>query len=298
MKNISSVGIVGAGTMGRRIAFGCIIRGVETRLYDVIPEAAQQAAEAIKELIKEREGNGRLEWGTLAAALPRLSLSPTLKNCVCGVDMVIENVPENVEIKRRVFSAIAPFLGPDTLVGTNTSSIRGSQLADASGRPKRFFNFNWGQPDDLRVEVMGNPQTASETIESVLAFIKKLGLIPILVKREIMGYCCNRIWRAIKKEVLFLLDGGYTTPEDIDRGWMLEWETSLAPCMMMDKIGLDVIRDIEMNYYKASGDPSDRPPKFLEDMIAQGKLGAKSGEGFYKYPNPAFKHPGWLKGED
>ena len=112
-----------------------------------------------------------------------------------------------------------------------------------------------------------------------------------------MGYCCNRIWRAVKKEVLFLLDGGYISAEDIDRGWMLEWETTLGPCMIMDMIGLDVVRDIEMNYFRASGDPSDRPPKLLLEKIEQGKLGVKSGEGFYQYPHPAYKESGWLKGD-
>ena len=86
--------------------------------------------------------------------------------------------------------------------------------------------------------------------------------------------------------------------EDIDRGWMLEWETPIGPCGLMDLIGLDVVRDIEMVYFEESGDPSDRPPKLLLDMIENGKLGVKSGEGFYRYPNPAFKKLGWVKGGD
>jgi 3-hydroxybutyryl-CoA dehydrogenase len=296
-KEIKTVGIVGAGTMGRRIGFGCIIRGVKVRIFDVRPEAAREALRTIRGLIEEREADGRLKKGTLAAALPFLSISPTLKDCVSGVDLVIENVPENVELKRRVFSEIDNSVGDDTILGTNTSSIPGSQIADAISRPEKFFNFNWGKPDDVRVEVMGHPGTARETIDAVMAFLRKLGIIPIQVKREIMGYGCNRIWRAVKKEVLFLIEGGYMSPEDIDRGWMLEWETEIGPCGSMDYIGLDVVRDIEMNYFRASGDPSDRPPRFLEEMIAQGKLGIKTGEGFYKYPRPAYKRPGWLKGE-
>ena len=296
-KEIKTVGIVGAGTMGRRIGFGCIIRGVKVRIFDIKPGAAQDAVRAIRGLIEEREADGRLKKGTLAASLPFLSISPTLKDCVSGVDMVIENVPENVELKRRVFSEIDNYVDDDTILATNTSSIPGSQIADATSRPEKFFNFNWGKPDDVRVEVMGHPGTALETIEAVIAFLRKLGIIPLQVRREIMGYGCNRIWRAVKKEVLFLIAGGYMNPEDIDRGWMLEWETEIGPCGSMDYIGLDVVRDIEMNYFRASGDPSDRPPRFLEEMIAQGKLGMKTGEGFYKYPRPAYKRPGWLKGE-
>lgn len=298
VKEIKTVGIVGAGTMGRRIGFQCVIKGVNVRLFDIMPGAAQEAVRTIKDLIEEREADGRLEKGTLDAALALVSISPTLQDCVSGADMVIENVPENVELKRSVFSKIDSYVGNDTLLGTNTSSIPGSRIADVTSRPEKFFNFNWGKPDDVRVEVMGHPQTAPETIDAVMAFLNKLGIIPLKVKREIMGYCCNRVWRAIKKEVLFLVAGGYISPEDIDRGWMLEWETDIGPCGVMDYIGLDVVRDIEMNYFKASGDPSDRPPQFLEEMIAQGKLGMKTGEGFYKYPHPAYKQPGWLKGEN
>jgi 3-hydroxyacyl-CoA dehydrogenase len=298
MKDIRSVAIVGAGTMGRRIAFACIIRGVEVHLYDIVPESSRNALSAVRRLIEERIADHRLPSGVIRSAMPLLSVCDTLESCVSGVDMVIENVPEDVQIKRKVFVEIDRYVVPDTLMGTNTSSIPGSKLADATRSPEKFFNFNWGKPDDLRVEVMGNPQTSSETLESVLTFLKKLEMVPILVKREIMGYCCNRVWRAIKKEVLRLIEGGYISPEDIDRGWMLEWESSEGPCARMDSIGLDVVRDIEMNYFLASGDIKDRPPKFLDEMIEQGKLGVKSGEGFYKYPNPAFKRPGWLKGEE
>jgi 3-hydroxybutyryl-CoA dehydrogenase len=298
MKKINKVGIVGAGTMGRRIAYGCVIKGKETHLYDISSKAAQEARKAIQELIERRMADGRLAPDTKDAALKILTISSSLKACVSSVDLVIENVPENIEVKRKVFSEIRRYIGLDTLIGTNTSSIPGSRLADATSNPERFFNFNFGPPDDLRVEVMGNPQTSPPTIEAILRFVKELGLVPILVRREIMGYACNRVWRAIKKEVLFLLDGGYITPEDMDRGWMLEWDTTIGPCGMMDIVGLDVVRDIENIYYEASGNPSDRSPQFLLDMIENGKLGVKSGEGFYKYPHPAYREPSWLKGKD
>lgn len=298
MKEIGWVGIVGAGTMGRRIGFQAVINGAHVRLFDIRPEAARDAVRAIEGLIEEREADGRLPKGTLAAARPLLSTSPALKDCVSGVDLVIENVPEKVELKRGVFAEVSRLVGPETLLATNTSSIRGSEIADAIVRPERFLNFNWGKPDDVRVEVMGHPGTAPETIAAVMAWLKKLGMVALQVKREIMGYGCNRIWRAVKKEVLFLIEGGYMSPEDIDRGWMLEWETEFGPCGVMDYIGLDVVRDIELNYFRASGNPADRPPRFLEEMVAQGKLGMKTGEGFYRYPQPAYKRPGWLKGED
>ncbi len=298
MKNISKIGIVGAGTMGQRIAFACVTCGKETRLFDIFPEATEEARRVVKSLIRERVADGLLEPGIVESASSLMSISPSLKDCVSDVDLAIETVPENIELKRKVFAEIDHYANSETLIGTNSSSIPGSRLADATERPEKVFNFNFGPPDDPKVEVMGHPLTASSTIEAVMKFVKALGLVPILVRREIMGYAGNRVWRAIKKEVLFLLDGGYVTPEDIDRGWMLEWKTSIGPCGLMDIVGLDVVRDIELVYYEASGDPSDRPPKFLLDMIEQGKLGVKSGEGFYKYPNPVYKQPGWLMSVD
>jgi 3-hydroxybutyryl-CoA dehydrogenase len=283
--------------MGRRIAFSCIINEKETRLYHKSTEKVQAAVEAVRELIEERIDSGRLRGDILEPAMKLLKGVTSLEACVSEVDLVIESVPERLDLKRIVFGEIDRLVAPDTLLCTGTSSIPGSKLADTVKRPDTFFCINFSGPDDLKVEVMGHPLAAQATIDAAMAFVREIGLVPILVKKEIMGYAYNRVWRAVKKEVLFLLHGGYTTAEDIDRAFMLDWNVPIGPCGLMDEIGLDVIRDIEMNYYNASGDPSDQPPQFLLDMIAEGKLGVKSGEGFYMYPNPAYRQPGFLKGD-
>jgi len=297
MKEIATVGIVGAGTMGRRIAFACVVRGVETCLFDISGEALENGVAQVRRLISEREKKGQLKAGALESAAKHLSTSGSLQTCVSGVDLVIETVPENVELKQQVFGEIDRYADPGTLIGTNTSSIPGSWLAPSTGRPEKVFNANFGGPDDRKVEVMGHPGTAPETLAAAVEWIRSLGLIPILTKRENMGYATNRVWRAVKKEVLHLLDGGYTTAEDIDRGWMLDWGTRIGPCGLMDKIGLDVVRDIERIYFRASGDPSDQPPPLLDRIIGEGKLGVKAGRGFYSYPHPAYEQPGWLEGK-
>ena len=296
MSGIETIGVVGAGTMGRRIAFGCIIYGKKTRLFDTNPAVLEEAVRYVHSLVEERVRSGRLPEGTVESAMAALEPTDSIEACVTGTDLVIEAVHENVELKRKVFAEIGRFVGPNTLIGSNTSSIPGSSMADASGRPEKTFNLNFGTPDHVKVEVMGHPKTAPSTIEVAVGFLRSVGLVPIVDKKEIQGYAYNRVWRAVKKEVLYLLDGGYLTPEDVDRAWMLDWGTPIGPCGLMDEIGLDVVRDIEMVYYNATGDPSDKPPKMLLDMIEQGKLGRKSGEGFYKYPDPAFEKPRWLKG--
>jgi 3-hydroxybutyryl-CoA dehydrogenase len=109
-----------------------------------------------------------------------------------------------------------------------------------------------------------------------------------------MGYALNRTWRAVKRETLHLVAEGYVDFEDLDRGWMLNFGSPWGPCGLMDIVGLDVIRDIEMQYYLDSGDELDRPPAFLDAWVAEGRLGVKSGQGFYNYPNPEYERPGWL----
>ena len=294
---IRRVGIVGAGTMGRRIAFGCVVRGVSACLFDVSKDARNAAITQVQALIVKREKKRLLTAGASKSATRRLSIAASLEQCVSDVDLVIETVPENLELKKKVLEEVGRYTSPSALIATNTSSIPGSRLAPSTGRPEKFFNANFGGPDDRKVEVMGHPGTAPETLAVALGWLRSLGLIPIVVQRENLGYATNRVWRAVKKEVLHLLDGGYITAENMDRGWMLDWDTPIGPCGLMDKIGLDVVRDIELTYFRETGDPSDEPPPLLQRMIREGKLGVKSGEGFYKYPRPAYQQPAWLEGE-
>jgi len=282
--------------MGPRIAFGCILGQRRTRIFDVVPGAADRAVARVGELVRERIADKRLQPGT-EAALSLLRSARTLQECVEGADVVFETVPENVELKQEVFAEIDQYLGPETLLSTNTSSIPSSWLASSTRCPERVFNANWSTPDHRKIEVMGHAGTAPETLETAVEFFREIGLMPIVVKGEVVGYATNRLWRAVKKEALKLLDAGYLTAEDIDRAWMLDWGTTIGPCGLMDKIGLDVVRDIEMIFYRASGDPSDIPPPLVHRMIAEGKLGVKSGVGFYTYPNPAYQQEGWLLGE-
>jgi 3-hydroxybutyryl-CoA dehydrogenase len=283
--------------MGRRIAFSCILGRRQTLLWDAAPGVAADAFAVVHSMVADRVRDGRLPQEA-ESSIRLLTVVPSLRQCVEDVDLVIESVSESVELKRQVFSEIDKHAPPRTLLATNSSSIPGSWLASATRRPESIFNANFGTPDHRKVEVMGNPKTSQETLQSAVGFLRDIGLVPILVRGEIVGYATNRIWRAIKKEVLFLLDRGYLNAEEIDCAWMLDWGTPIGPCGLMDKVGLDVVRDIEMIYYSASEDPSDKPPELLHKMIQEGKLGVKSGIGFYKYPDPAYSKEGFLNGRN
>lgn len=280
------VAIIGGGVMGTKVAWACARAGIPTRLYEI--DAAQRA----------RAADNAASWGTAAdkaRVAASLSVSGDLTAALDGAQLAFENVPEDLALKTRVLGEIGAVLAPDALMGSNTSSLTCSPLAAASGRPALFFNMNFSDPrTDRLVEIMLSPLTAPATLDFALAWARAIAMVPVVTRKERMGYSFNRLWRAIKKEVLRQVEDGHADPQDIDRAWILSFGTSMGPFGMMDEIGLTTIRKIEQQYYLASGDPTDAPPAFLDRMIAEGKLGVSSGEGFYTHPDPAYRRKGWL----
>lgn len=293
---MTRIAIIGAGTMGRRLAFDFARHGCDVVLHDVTPGTAANALAWIARTLEEWEGDGRTPLGTRAIALARLRIAATVADAVGDADVILENVPEQLALKRTLYAALAPLLTGDAILVSNTSSLPGSLMADASGRDDRFINANFSHLGHQKVEVMPNPATSDATRERIVTLLRATGFIPIVLRQEQFGYAGNRVWRAVKKEVLRQLAAGVTSAADLDRSWMLDWDVPIGPCGLMDAIGLDVVRDIEQSYADASGDPHDAPPAFFHDMIAAGKLGTKSGEGFYRYPDPAFQQAGFLDG--
>ena len=209
-----TVAIIGAGTMGRRIAYGCAARGVRARLYDVSEEALAGAIEDVRALLETAdEGDGHGAGATQGL----VEACRDIGDCVREADWVIETVHEDLELKRVVLGQIGAAAPADAFIASNTSSLPGSWMAESTGRPERFTNMNFGPPEDLKVEVMGHPGTDPATIDAAKRFLRGLGLVPIVARREIQGYPTNRIWRAIKKESLHLIAGGYLRAEEIDR---------------------------------------------------------------------------------
>jgi len=298
---ISRIFIIGAGTMGTKIAHRCIVSGLETMLYDKYPEVIDKAVAQIQQWLSERIKQGHITVEQAEAARARLHSNPTLSEGVGSADLVIETVPENLDLKRQVLAEIDDLLDPAAFVCSNSSSLPGSKMAGSLSRPERFFNINFSMPEepaDKLVELMRSAKTADEALVAGETFVRMLGMVPIVTYREIMGFSFNRVWRAIKREVLHLVDQGYSDHQDIDRAWMMEFGTPFGPFGLMDIVGLDVIRDIEEQYYLDSGEPRDKPPRILDDMISRGELGVKSGRGFYAYPNPDYKAQAWLLKED
>lgn len=295
MMAIKRVAVIGAGTMGRQIALQCARCGFPVTLHDVQPGVLADA-----EAWQRRIVAGWIESGELAAdvgILKHIRCKSELAEALRGVDLAIEAVPERIGLKREVFAQIDRLLPPDAIIATNSSSIRVSALEDATEGPERVANLHFYLPvwDSPMVEIGGGSYTRPDVLDSLVAFARAISLLPLVVRKESAGFVFNRVWRAVKKEAMRVADSGVASIEDIDRAWMIKFgREKPPPFAQMDRIGLDVIRDIELRYAAESGDPEDLPKPILTERVARGELGVKTGRGFYAYPAPAWQRPDFL----
>jgi 3-hydroxybutyryl-CoA dehydrogenase len=268
-----TIAIIGAGLMGREVAWASLRAGYEVRLYDVNPESLLSAVTELREQLAE------------LPAIP-LTACETLADAVNAAELTFENVSEDLNLKRRVHAEIEAALPADAIQGSNSSALRGSDIAAGLKHPERLFNANFDHPRSggKLVEIMGHVATSAETLAIASTWIQRMGLISIPVKRESLGYVQNRIWRAIKREAMRLVDGGHSTVEDVDKGFCLSYGVSVGPFALMDKVGLQTVLKIEEIYFAASGAEEDRPTELLRRLVQEGKTGINAGEGFYKYP--------------
>lgn len=296
---IKRICVVGAGTMGHQIALQCATHNYDVDLVETSEEILGIARETIRKVLEERVNRGEISSDSMEKALSKISYSTDLEKVAGDADFVIEAVYEDVEVKRQVFSQLDRICPSHTILATNSSSIRCSLIVDATKRPEKVLNMHFLNPVWVRplVEVMGSRSTSEESIETTVQLGQRIGLTPVTVNGEATGYVFNRLWRAIKKASLHLVDKGYASFEDVDRAFMIGIPAPFGPFMGMDTIGLDVILAIEEQWYRESGDESDKPPKILVEKVKKGELGVKTGKGFYQYPNPSFQRPEWLKRE-
>ena len=277
--------------MGRQIALQVARHGLPVVLYD-IDDAALRAARVMQAEVAAG-------WGLAGkAALAGIAYERDLARAVGDVDLAIEAVPEKLEIKRRVFAQLDGLLPAGAIIASNSSAMRVSLLESATQRPQQVANLHFYLPvwDSPMVEIGGGSCTVPAVLDALSRFAVQIGILPLRVRRESTGFIFNRVWRAVKKEVLRVADSGVASVEDIDRAWMVKFGSErLPPFAQMDRIGLDVIGDIERHYADESGDPGDLPPPLLTEKVARGELGVKSGRGFYDYPNPAYAQPDFLK---
>ncbi len=294
---IQNVAVVGTGILGTQIAIQAACHRYRVTAYDIDDTAFAKVLERLKLRMKNSSRKPTLPWPQMKKGSRLVKKCMTLQEAVAEADLVIEAVPEDLNLKRKVFKQLDLRSPRKALLATNSSSIPISRIEIATTRPEKCLNIHFYALDQGRniVDVMGGTRTPGSVIKTGKDWVQSIGCIPLPVKKEILGFCFNRVWRAIKREALYMWAGGYVDFKDIDRGWMNWTGMSQGPFGLMDGVGLDVVYDIERVYYQESKDPKDRPPKALQAMIAKGNLGVKSGKGFYSYPDPEFRRPGFLK---
>ncbi len=290
---IKTVTLVGAGTMGVKISAHSLISGFTVRLYDAYPAAIEKAKTLVKAEV-EAGIRSRSMTREPADILRNISFHNDLKTAVSGTDLIIEAVPESLELKKQVFSQLDEIAPAHTIIATNSSSIPITRIEGAVVRKDKVANIHFYAATVINsafVDLMRGTQTSDNTFARCQEWIESLGCIALIVKKECMGFVFNRIWHAVKREVLASWAGGYADFKDIDRAWKLWSGMTAGPFGMMDYVGLDVVYDIEMAYYLDSNNPIDRPPDALKAMIDRGELGLKTGKGFYDWSDPEFLKP-------
>jgi 3-hydroxybutyryl-CoA dehydrogenase len=297
-QEIKKVAVIGTGTLGTQIAVQAACYGYDVKAYDQDPESLQKALQKIRSVIKMRGKGPTLPMEEWEKGVQKVKLAKDLAGAVEEADLIIEVVLENLELKRKVFAQIDSLAPQGAILATNSSSIPISKIESATQRPQKCLNLHFYMPASgmNMVDIMGGTKTTPDTIAAGQKFIRSIGCLPLTVKKEILGFCFNSVWRAVKRHALYMWAGGYVDFRDIDRAWMIFTGMSQGPFGLMDTVGLDVVYDIEMVYYNESKDPRDHPPAALKAMIESKELGVKTGKGFYSYPDPEYARLEFLKG--
>ena len=280
---IHQLTILGTGTMGRGIAYLSAVAGYDTVLFDADPAALDGAKAGIESILRKGVEKGQVTESAAADAIARVQLIPELEPAVSGADLIIEAVPESYDLKVELFGQADLFCGAETILASNTSSISITKLASNIERRDRFVGMHFFNPPHVMklIEIVRGDRTSDETVEQVREVAEKMGKTAILV-RDSPGFATSRLGVAIGLEAIRMLEEGVGSAQDIDRAMELGYNHPMGPLRLTDLVGLDVRLGIA-EYLASTLGPRFEPPQLLRDMVAQGKLGKKTGEGFYTW---------------
>lgn len=278
-----TVTVLGTGTMGQGIAQVAAQSGHTTRVFDAAEGRATAAVKGIAGQLEKLLAKGKITSDLRAQTLNRLSAATSARDACEGADVVIEAVPEDMGLKLEVLKPLLGVLSPQALVGTNTSSLSITELGAKLGVPDRTVGLHFFNPPPVMelVEVVRGLATSESTIARALDFVKGLGKTPIVV-RDVPGFATSRLGVILGAEAMRMLESGVASAADIDRGMELGYRHPMGPLKLTDLVGLDVRLAILEHLQREIGDQF-RPPAILRTMVRAGKLGKKSGEGFYKW---------------
>ena len=281
--SITTVGIVGAGTMGNGIAQACAVKGIDVVMVDIAQAAVDKGIATVGKSLDRLLQKEKITEADRDAALGRIKGS-TSYDVLKKAQLVIEAATENHELKNKILKQLDELLDPEVIIATNTSSISITQLAAVTKRPDKFVGMHFFNPVPMMalVEIIRGLQTSDATHDAVKALAEALGKSPITVKNA-PGFVVNRILVPMINEAFFVLAEGLATPEDIDAGMKLGCNQPIGPLALADMVGLDVCLAVMDVYLQEFGDSKYRACPLLKEYVAAGRLGRKTGMGVYSY---------------
>ncbi len=283
MVEIRTVGVIGAGQMGSGIAHVCALGGYDVLLHDVSPERIETGLAQIDQAMARQVSRGLIEASAKDAALARIKAAPELQS-VGGSDLAIEAATENEEVKKSIFRALSPYLGANTLLASNTSSISITRLASATDRPERFIGLHFMNPVPRMnlVEIIRGIATDAVTYEAAVNFARSLGKTTANAE-DFPAFIVNRVLVPMINEAIYTLYEGVGTVEAIDTAMKLGANHPMGPLELGDFIGLDTVLSIMNVLHDGLADSKYRPCPLLVKYVEAGWLGRKAGRGFYDY---------------
>src|SRR5580765_818736 len=281
---VRTIGVIGAGTMGRGIAYAAALGGYRTVLEDVMPEMLAKGTAWIQQALEEGVKRGKVSSADAAAALARLDTAPKVESACRESDFLIEAVPEEMELKLELYTLFDRFARPQAVLASNTSSLSIAEMAEMTYRPELCVGMHFFNPvPKMRlIEIVRAPKTSDETIAACREVGSRMGKDVVVVK-ESPGFITSRVNALIGNEAFAMLEAGLASAEDIDKAVKLGLNHPMGPFEMVDLIGLDVRLRILEYLHETLGEKY-RPNGLLKKMVADGRLGRKSGRGVYEYP--------------
>jgi len=275
-----AVAIVGAGTLGRRIAAVYVAGGADVHVHDV---SAEQL-DACRQFVSDNIDRVQTLLDVHPSQAGDISLYGELGDAVRGAWMVVETVPEDLGLKRQVIGELDRLSDADAIVASNSSSLPTSQMLPDVEHRWRVLNTHYQQPPELNaVELMSCGETDEGVIPGLMSMLPEYGLVPFWVRHESDGFILNRIWGSIKRECLMVVEEGVAMPEDVDAMWAIFAGAGIPPFKLMDRVGLDVVLAIEEHYASVRPALPEGPRELLREYVDRGWLGVKSRHGFYEY---------------
>ena len=281
-KKIDTISVIGAGTMGHGITQVAAFAGYPVTVYDVNKEALEKGIRAIEGNLEKGIKLGKITDDERDRTLQHIRGTTHLEE-VAKADLIIEAAPENLELKQKLLREVESY-GKDFIFATNTSSLSITEIAKASANPSNIIGMHFFNPVHIMrlVEVVVGAETRQEIVDTVLEVSRKMRKEPISV-RDVPGFASSRLGVALGLEAMRMVEQNVASPQDIDKAMELGYNHPMGPLKLTDLVGLDVRLSIAEYLHHALDSENFRPPEILKQMVAEGKLGKKSGEGFYKW---------------